>query len=52
MGLIENVSKYKIPSSCDLRKYTMHDIKNFNKNLFDEFCRYIFYLGGERLSKL
>jgi len=45
-GLIENVSKYKIPSSCVLRKYTLHSIQIFNKNLFDDSCKCVFDPGG------
>ena len=52
VGLIENVSKYKSPSSFILRKYTLHGIQNFNKNLFDDSCICVFDPRRKRLSKL
>jgi len=52
MGLIQNVSKYKNSSSCVFRKHSLHDIQNFNENLFDDFCRCVFDPGGIKLSML
>jgi len=52
MDFIENVFKHKSPSSCIFRKYTLHGIQNFNEILFDDYCRYIFDLGGIQLLML
>ena len=52
VGFIENISKHKIPLSCVFGKHSLHDVHNFNENLFDDFCRCVFDLGGIKLSKL
>jgi len=52
MGFIENISKHKSPFSCVFRKHSLHDIHNFNENLFDDLGICVFDLGGTRLSKL
>ena len=42
VGFIENISKHKISLSCVFGKHRLHDVQNFNENLFDDFCRCFF----------
>jgi len=37
VGFIKNISKHKIPLSCVFGKHSLHDVQNFNENLFDVF---------------
>ena len=52
MSLIENISKHKSSLSCVFGKHSLHDVQNFNENLFDDFCRCVFDPGGTKLLKL
>jgi len=52
VGFIENISKHKCPLSCVFGKHSLHEVQNFNENLFDDFCRCVFDPIGTKFLKL